>query len=148
MARLIELWMIPRGRRLRWYRLMVSSPAVFYSGYREEPRSRSGRSFGTAKHRSTPLRGTPATINYLCCECCAATNPRRRSCTRVLHHEASEGGPGRRGAAPGIGIIARAPRAGDRANRANPIESCNRFARNNNHDWIPRGFGGRTFRSP
>lgn len=29
-------------------------------------------------------------------------------------------------------------------NRANPIESHNRFARNNNYDWIPRGSGGRT----
>lgn len=33
-------------------------------------------------------------------------------------------------------------------NRANPIESCNRFAQNNNHDWIPRSFGGRTLRFP
>ena len=60
----------------------------------------------------------------------------------------AKGGPDRRSAAPGIGIIARVSRARDRANRANPIESRNRFARNNNHDWIPRGFGGRTFRSP
>jgi len=99
-ARLVELWMILSDeRRLRWFRSpMVSSPAVLYSGYREEPRSRSGRSLGTAKHRSTPLRGTLATINYLCCECCAATNPRHRSCTHVLHREASKGGPNRHGA--------------------------------------------------
>jgi len=98
-ARLVELWMILYERRLRWFRSpMVSSPAVLYSGYREEPRSRSGRSLGTAKHRSTPLRGTLATINYLCCECCAATNPRHRSCTHVLHREASKGGPNRHGA--------------------------------------------------
>jgi len=87
-----ELWMILYGRRLRWFRSpMVSSPTVLYSGYREEPRSRSGRSLGTAKHRSTPLRGTLATINYLCCECCAATNPRHRSCTRVAPRSEQRG---------------------------------------------------------
>jgi len=92
-TQLIELWTIPRGRRLRWFRLMVSS-SCSTRGYREESRSRSGRSLRIAKHQSTSLHGTPATINYLCCECYAATNPLRRSCTRVLHRETSERGPG------------------------------------------------------
>jgi len=68
--------------------------------------------------------------------------PRRGTRVVVVALRASERVPVHLHYSPGT------PQAGDRANRANPIESRNRFARNNNHDWIPRGFGGRTFRSP
>lgn len=114
----------------------LSSPE--FHGYREEPRSRSGRSLGTAKHRSTHF----AALRLLLIIYAASAAPRYQPPSRSRPAHVCRAGTIR------IGIIARVPIAGDRANRANPIESRDRFARNNNHDWIPRGFGGRTFVVP
>lgn len=107
-----------------------------------------------ANHKTAvdSLRGSLATINYLCCECCAATNPgydEPAAATRCTVVPSFMGPAGTRRHAATIASRLSIHRLylvpiRDRRNRANPIESHNRFAGNNNYDWIPRGSGGRT----
>lgn len=103
------------------------------------------------QNRKTPARLHFAALRLLliiyAASAASLPTPSSWPCTCVAPR-IETGAPAAARGVESIGIIARVSRTGDRANRANPIESRNRFARNNNHDWIPRGFGGRTFRSP
>lgn len=112
-------------------------------GHREELRSRAGRSLRTTKQPSTHFAALwLLLIIYAASVARLPTPPVRRnlhvapSKRGPVHHRATIA-PIHRRCIPGTD-------PGTRPNRANPIESHNRFAGNNNYDWIPRGSGGRT----
>lgn len=112
-------------------------------GRREELRSRAGRSLRTTKQPSTHFAALwLLLIIYAASVAPLPTPPLRRnlhvapSKRGPVHHRATIA-PIHRRCIPGTD-------PGTRPNRANPIESHNRFAGNNNYDWIPRGSGGRT----
>lgn len=113
-------------------------------GRREELRSRAGRSLRTTKQPSTHFAALWLLLIIYAAS--VAPLPPTPPLRRNLHVAPSKRGPVHHRAtiAPIHRRCIPGTDPGTRPNRANPIESHNRFAGNNNYDWIPRGSGGRT----